>query len=223
VRTPIVVAAAAALLSLASVPATAETWHDRDARHDVRSLVFTLDDLEDDPCGFGQSHPAPQDRTRDITRLAVDHGPDAVVVTVRFARLAGRREQTGIELGLRTGSSAFTVQVYRKPRGGPELQLLELDQVGYPESFGSCGGRALDMVECTGLTVDPDRHRDELAVTIPRSCLDDPQWVRAGARAFGLTKHSQTAWTVVYDTWGPHPDGRGLGILPPVGPKVRAG
>jgi hypothetical protein len=185
--------------------------------------VRTFDvSLAEDTCDFGTEHRVPTDGRRDITRLGVDHGSESVVVEVGLRRVTRHPRRTYLEVALRTPDSNFTVDLYRGLRGS----LSEVTPTFDPESHGDgCGGvLTATEVPCDGLEIEADRRHDQVVVTVPRTCLDAPTWVRAGALAATSTVVSgaDPSLSVSYDVWAP--DGRtSFAALPPFGPKVLVG
>jgi hypothetical protein len=208
-------AVAVTLLASAPLPAAAETWHGRDARHDVRGLTVTF---AVDDCDFGPLHAEPDDEQRDVRRIAVDHGPEDVVVELRMGALAARRDDTYYEVGLRTRAGRFLVEGY-----GRHIDLHEVRPLVDPDAGDACGPVGeVEERSCPGLTTAREPRTHSLTFTVPRGCLDDPAWVRVGARVSYSELHDESV-TVRYDAWTADGRGKAFGTLPPLGPKVLRG
>lgn len=177
----------------------AETWSHADARRDVVHI--------DTGVTPETSTPAPEDVRSDITRLTVRHTAARVVVTTRLRDL---------------GRGPFTLQVpLQTPTGGGVLFLVQ-----------SRDGRHLDVASgaveqprCRGKRAEVDRAGDVIRIIAPRTCLDRPDWVRAGALFFDgdllavdeqqVIGYDDALQTGLEDESGPVPL--------TLGPKVRVG
>jgi hypothetical protein len=220
VRTTSVLAVTGALLALAAAPATAERWHGRDAKQDVRAYDIDITSTCDD---IIEKAVLPHDRRRDITRLSVDHGADSVVVILALRDVGRHDRETSYDVAVRTRDRLYDVEVYTGRRGKAEVDFASLRPVRDPDA-PECG-RVLTAHarECVGLVADLAPAANTLTVTIPRPCLGDPGWVRVGAASGGFDIDSlsfgATVVSVSIDTWGPR--GSGLSTLvPPLGPRV---
>lgn len=219
-RTTSVLALTAALLALAAAPATAESWHAGDATRDVRAYDIDLTSTCED---ITPKTPLPHDRRRDITRLGVDHGADSVVVTVTLRDVGRRDKGTTYDVVLRTRYRLYDVEVYPGDRGKAEADLASLRAVRDPDA-PECG-RVLTAHdrECAGLVAELSVTAKAVTLTIPRSCLGEPRWVRVGAVSGGVVSggllFEGTVVTVSSDSWGLR--GSGLSsLVPPLGPRV---
>jgi hypothetical protein len=220
VRTTSVLALTGALLALAAAPATAESWDGRDARQDVRACEFDLTSTCDD---ITEKAALPHDRRRDITRLSVDHGADSVVVVLALRDVGRHDRETSHDVALRTRDRLYDVQVYPGRRGKAEVDFASLRPVRDPDA-PECG-RVLTVHdrECLGLVADLAPAANTVTVTIPRSCLGDPRWVRVGAASVGFDTDSlsfgSTVVSVSGDTWGPRGSAFSA-LVPSLGPRV---
>lgn len=112
--------------------------------------------------------PAPAVVQGDIRRFVVDHRARTVVVTARFGDLArsARIYQGGV-LELRTADRTRVLTIDVEP-GGPGQGRVE---------FTNRNGRP---VSCDGLARRIDWSTNTVRMTVPRACLGNPRWVRAG-------------------------------------------
>jgi len=206
-------------LVLGSAPAPAESWRGHDARGDVRSYRIDLqNECEEIPAG----EPAPHDERRDITRLSVDHGAEDVVIDMGLRDVVRHDRNTSYEAYVHTPNRIFQVSVLGLSSKGPTV-LISTVRVGRDPECGPAlvGGH---VVDCEAVVSDVDPRADHVSITIPRTCLGTPRWVRVGALAGGFDAdqftEDPTSITVTADIWGPA--GARLGVLlPPSGPRVR--
>lgn len=192
-------ALAAAVLGLLvpAAPATAATWSHTDADHDVWLW------------GRGAPEAAPGNATADVTRVVVRHRSDAVVLRSTVRRLS--RSGWGLSWTIAAEGSAkrYTVLLLRYD-GERSFRLVRgLDERG--EST---------PVRCGGLDWSADRDAGRVSVTVPRGCLGDPAWVRAGVLV-GADNGDDADEMSFYDVGTV--DGYTSYIRPVVGPRVRRG
>jgi hypothetical protein len=152
-------AAALAVLAatLAPAPAYAAAWRHDDAAGDVRRLG--VDDS-------AEGRPAPSSTAADLTRLRVVHGAQRVVVTLGVSDLQPGPKGVFVEY-LTHEPGRFKVELIRLD----DYETLRLTHAGEP-------------VECSGLRERRDTRADSVRISVPRSCLGDPDTVRVGAGMF---------------------------------------
>jgi hypothetical protein len=129
----------------------------RDARSDVLSVK--------ERHGQDIFTPAPARDHGDIAVFKVAHRSTAVVGTVKVRTLTRPDRLFGAVLQLRTGQATYSVVVYRTKVGEP-----------FEAQFDG-GGRH----SCARLRYHLDYGRDTVKISVPRSCLGDPAWVRSRA------------------------------------------
>jgi hypothetical protein len=157
-RTVAALACAAGLLLTCPAQASAAELVHTDPAHDVQ--VESLDN--------GRTQAAPAERRVDIRRVAIDHGPDSLVVRVRTRGvLPTRRMFVGAQL--KTPGGRFDV-MYLKFLGESGVSLT----------------RKTDEVPCEGLTATLEPKA--LTFAIPTACLGMPAWVRVGVGAAQMRK-----------------------------------
>jgi hypothetical protein len=223
-RIRLVVLFSVAVLAASAGPASAETWHARDGHGDVRS--YHLDLTQECEAITGGERVA-QDRRRDITRISVDHGSDALVAKIglRDVPPRGRGMNDDYDVELRTPDHTFEVSVLASASGRVETSLLMVRRSRDPDA-PRCGPRLESHdFDCAGLAAEVDRRSNSVSVTVPRMCIGDPRWVRVGAVASGLGEGGfgdGSDVMVLLDAWGPSefPITR---LLPPLGPPVHVG
>ena len=225
-RTPIVVAAAAALLALVASPAVAETWEAPDRRADVRATPIRLDvPSRADDCDGPRDRRVRNDRRRDILKLSVDHQAEAVVLTLSMRDVARRDAGTTYALHVRTPKEAYSLDVTRYSPGG-DLEVFFAQEPDYPSpsEIKDCSFTIVSTgLPCEGLVADAGTRLDIVTVTLPRSCLRLPRWVRVGAEVHGYSRQTEPGhFTVFSDAWTRRGE-RPHGFLPPFGPRVHAG
>lgn len=140
-------------------PASAEVIHHKDAAHDVRwqPLQQTGD----------SSRPATHRREGDVVRTTVNHHAGVVSVSVKYRQLS------------RTGQGTAHVFVFRTDRGLSRTVELYADQHNWKGvvTFEAPGTRT---PRCE-VSHHIDYARNRVTVTVPRSCLHEPRWVRVGS------------------------------------------
>ena len=72
-----------------------------------------------------------------------------------------------------------------------------------------------ELDDCAGLTGRMDARRDRVTVEVPRQCLGNPRWVRAGVSAARYVSPSR----IPHDVWLP-PGGNRRADFGPLGPWV---
>jgi hypothetical protein len=151
-------AALVAVAALTAAPASAQTVTTHDAAHDVLSQNA----LSQGP----PTRPAPHHRNGDALWLRVVHGPHRIRLTLHFARLT-RPHRPAVEvLALATNAGKRA-----------ELDLVTLRRGGSIHRTWQVNGHDR---RCPGLRSSVKYHQATVRAVIPRSCLGDPRWVRAG-------------------------------------------
>ncbi|WP_457185526.1 hypothetical protein [Nocardioides sp. P5_E3] len=165
---------AAALLGLSTTAAHADRWWGRDAARDVTQFTFTP---EPPPCGTWEVATQAQDTTTDLVGLSVVHGRDDVVLRAHYRDLTGFANRF-VSFTLATDGRDFQVALHERGRR-PVAELWSAPPE--PEEVDACGsysviqaGRGCDVESQVLL------ERDVIAVTVPRDCVGDPRWIRAG-------------------------------------------
>lgn len=220
-RTSFIALFTGGLLALVVPTAHAESWVATDRRADVQASPYRP---SADPCYQPPDRRQRNDRRHDITQLAVDHGPDVVVLSLSMRDVVRRDAQTTYDLHIRTPGNAYYVDVTRfEPGQDLHVELAEEPDYPSPAELGdNCSfGFLATVLPCEGLTVDPDAMADLVTVTVPRNCLGDPSWVKVAAEVYGFTKtDAHGRFTVFSDVWAQHGQHK-TGFLPPFGPRVR--
>ena len=129
--------------------------------HDARGDILRVTQRK----GKDVFTPAPARRHGDIAAFKVAHRDAAVVGTVTVRRLTRHDRFFGAVLQLRTGQATYTAVVYRTAVGQP----LEAEFDG--------GGKHA----CAGLRHHLDYRHDTVRISVPRTCLGHPAWVRSRA------------------------------------------
>jgi len=145
----------AATVALAA-PAHADRWTYDDAAGDVTQVVETPSAMTIET--------VPEQANGDITQVTVDHRRTKVIFEVRTrSRLTGPFA-AGVQI--RTPGRRFALLWMRMPgMGGAELM-----------DFGS-----KDLTtRCRGLKQRLTSGKTTIRLTVPRSCLGDPRWLRVG-------------------------------------------
>lgn len=111
----------------------------------------------------------------DVLRLRGVHAGDSVDVQLDVVDLTGKPAYAGIRLLTPTGAQ-FTVEVSREGDGGKDVTIYRSDR----DRFGS--------VDCPGLEGRFFDQQDRMSVSVPRSCINRPRWVRFGALAAAASR-----------------------------------
>ena len=143
---------------VAAGSAHAASWSHKDARGDVMRMSIADD---------GAVVKDPSDKATDITRISVNHGPGKVTVTLKVRDVQGG--DTALVGRLVTPEGDYLVTVMRSP----DLRMFSIANLAGDEDDYA--------VPCRGKKVSFDTRRDRIRLTIPRTCLESPAWVRAGA------------------------------------------
>lgn len=143
---------------VAAGSAHAGSWSHKDAKGDVmRMSLSEIGEVEKDP----------SDKATDITRISVNHGRGKVTVTLKVRDVKGG--DTALVGRLVTPDGDYLVTVMRSP----DLRMFSIANLaGDEDAFA---------VRCRGKKVSFDTRRDRIRLTIPRTCLESPAWLRAGA------------------------------------------
>jgi hypothetical protein len=150
-------AAATVLSAIVGIagPASADRVIHRDARHDVMKIVFANES--------DQLTPAPHRHEGDVTRAMIDHRYRRVVIKLRYAELT--RSSAHIEIAqLHTSNQAF----------------FGLILIGLGDGHDRVQLESREGTGCKGLWSEVDYRANTIKLSVPRRCLDNPEWVRAG-------------------------------------------
>lgn len=138
------------------VPGNHRVVH-RDARRDVVHF-----DVETE-----KKRPAPRNRTTDITTTVVDHQADQLTVQAQVRRLSRSGYRFMVSEILASDGKRYSLDV--------EYSTTLIAERVSLRRFSS--GRE---VRCPDVTWSIDRSADQVAASVPTSCLGDPEWVRVG-------------------------------------------
>ncbi len=201
-----------ALMGLTATAAHAERWWGRDRAADVQQVGISLDPP---PCGSVVVTSAPQDTSTDLVGLSVVHGRDDVVLRAHYRGFRAPGLNREVVFDLVTDGRDYQVLVSRWSTDGPPLVELRTAP-SEPEPAG-CDTYTTNQfsVPCpTGMALSFRAAREIVEVTVPRTCLGDPRWVRAGARSHRLVNGRPRI-----DVWG-RPDIGTVLDAPPLSPRV---
>jgi len=164
-----VTAGLAACLSLLSVQgAAAEQTNASDPGGDVVTVEFDAGPNGNDT--VAKRHPARA--YGDIRHMHANHTYDRVAVSLRYRDLTASLGRVGNYFEFKTGRSHFYLD-FDHTRKHPDPQ----SEYFYNETQNT-------VVDCPGLTVAIERAEDRVRIGMPRSCLDNPKWVRVGAETW---------------------------------------
>jgi hypothetical protein len=137
---------------------------------------------------------APDNAITDIVRTTVDHRADDVTVTAEFRDLRPRQslDLTTYVTTDRTGSRLPAQATALAYRGETSVDLY--DASGSP---------------CAGAAVDVDFDTNTVTMTLPRSCLGEPQWIEAETTAATMRYDAQPDDPYGEAVWEDHAYGTG--------------
>jgi hypothetical protein len=163
------------------------------------------------PCGTYAQFVESDDQEHDIVALTVTHTVDAVVAETRFR--AAPRGEFYFEVHVRTHRKGYLLSVTKTRKYGLSADLTY--EPSPPRELGPCGSYsyALTVLPCDGLALD--RVDSSFRVTIPRTCLGTPEWVKVGVRLQSIDQPFTSDW------WGRNSQAPNR-FVGPLGPRVRA-
>lgn len=106
----------------------------------------------------------------DVLRLRGEHAGSSLTVAMDLVDLTDRDMFVALQVRTPTGAD-YTVEVGRD-EGGDKGSFMSRDT-----------RRGSTAVDCPGLTGRFFARQDRVVVTVPRTCLNRPRWVRFGALA----------------------------------------
>lgn len=213
-----------ALVLVTPAAAHADRWASPDPTGDVVGWHY---DPEPAPCGTDTEVDGSGETNEDLTRLSVRHTRRNVVVTTTYRDLDPDKEQL-VSLYLRGSTGAWWLDLDRyEARPGRWRTLAFLaEEPDYPDpdEIGECGFIGIWLAgEPCRMSRSFAFDKEQVVITVPRSCLGDPRWVRAGASSYGFVEPadpSDRTSTGFYDDWDAGTVLSEWGT--PYGPRVRA-
>lgn len=158
----VALASAALAAGVASAPpASAGAAPHRVVHHDARGDVIRFD-VESET-----QRPAPRDRTSDVVRTVVDHRADDVVLQSRVRELS------------RSGYRLMIADLLT-PQGRRYELVVDYSTRPIDRRVSLTRSGSGTEIACAGTTWSVDRATGSIEATVPRSCLGDPAWIRAG-------------------------------------------
>ena len=190
---PALVAAVVAVpLVFTTGPAAAATEEEAPSRvvlPDPTGDVWMIGEGEDEEWTSAGDMP-----TADVTRAVVRHGRFKLVVRMTFSNLRRVDPQSYDAMHMsRSGYGAMFVWTGPGRWGGRHMLV--------DEEFGK--------VKCPGLDHDIDYAEDRILMTVPRKCIDRPDWVKVGLSNTMFLGETEEEFRQVTDN--PHttePEGR---------------
>lgn len=197
--------AALALALLVPTAAHADRWSGTDETGDVEGWHY---DPEPEPCGTSTDVDGAAQANEDFTRLGVRHTRRSVVVTAKFRDLDAELEQM-VTVYIRTPRGGFWLDLVRYQARSGKWRVItflaEAPRYPDPDDVDECGGfgffswdigcrkgRELNFAE------------DYVRLTVPRTCIENPRWVRIGADSSRFVEPedpSDESFTVFSDEW----------------------
>lgn len=128
-----------------------------------------------DPFDVG---PAPDNKEADIVKVSVTHSATKVRSTIELRDITkSRKHNFVINLRAKVGAKVRHFDIY--------LQTDPSDAQGELTVYGKDGL----PVTCPGQSSDIDYGKDVVTVTVPRSCLGKPSWVKTAITAEWVPSH----------------------------------
>ena len=161
------------------------------------------------------------DPSTDITALRAGPSGTGLLLVATFHDLLPRVQQD-VEFDLRTSRGReLNVGVVRTRNNEVLVTIGDApDLVRAVAAAEECSARATitEPDACAGLAARMDARRDLVTVDVPRECLGNPRWVRAGASSARYVSPSR----IPHDVWLP-PHGNPHASFGPLGPWVSLG
>jgi hypothetical protein len=179
----------------------------------VQQLVVDFDA----PCPSVEVSTARRDAATDIVGLSVRHSGHAVVVRAHLRTLGAWRHRS-IAFPVETDGRDFEVSVGASRGRAPRADLSTAPRASEPDACGHYMTQQTGVPCAGGVTVRKVPARNVVSVRVPRVCIGQPRWVRAGLQVDRFQAIAGGRARV--DVWG-RPDVR-LPIDPiPMSPRVR--
>jgi hypothetical protein len=162
-------AVAAGLSVAAAGPAAAQSHTHLDARGDLTSY-----DMQSE-----QEAPAPNVKNGDIVRTALHHRQHRIAVRIKFADLRRAGFRGDIIRVVTNDGVRRDVETFAGPgmwRGEAEMMRPNAQ-----------------TVDCD-INLRMDYDKNVVTVSFPRSCVNDPRWVRIGVGSFWLQMENEKAY-----------------------------
>lgn len=192
--TRVVAAGVTVAAALAASPATAAVDSHDDA---VRDVVLTDGD---------GSRSAPANKTADITSFTVAHTAKKVVVKIRLRDLSDNEPFAVLQVRAAGSSERFMATWIREQDHDERLYLVH----------------EATMVECASLKARASFDDDLLTISMNRSCLGSPAWVRVGGMT-GVNGHGAYHLDFSHREGGATVQALEAGGGVPLGAAVRSG
>jgi hypothetical protein len=157
--------AAVALTLGSTAAASAATWGHGDATKDVETSTD----------GGATSTPDATNAVTDITQVRAANNTGTVVV--RFRTRAALPQRFVAEAVIKTATGEFTA-----------------DRVHVGSTAGVYLSNGMDDISCKGLTFAVVRSTRWVRVSVPRSCIGNPGWVRIGAFVLTMNADDSREW-----------------------------
>lgn len=206
------------------LPATAhaERWDVPDPRRDVDGVQVLP---EPEPCGTEVDVDTSDRTNEDVTRLRVRHTRTHVRVRARFRDLDETVQSHLVTFHLVTNERAWMLDVFRFQRkdGSPRTMSFLARTPAAPDHVDECGDSLIMVVGLScrkGLVVDLET--DTVSASLPRRCLDNPRWVRAGVESHGYLEDDAGTPTYLHDQWGEEAAPADDFLSSPLGPRLAA-
>lgn len=173
--------------------AGADAWRGSDPAGDVQGMVW---DEDADPCEIIETD-ATDESDADVTGLRLEHRRHRVVVTVDLDDLRGGRSvESAVHLTM--PGHVWTFWIAR--RAGHDATVFDVDFADQAPTTTcvTVGVTTLTPDDCRSITAGVSTSADRIRLRVPRSCLGEPRWVRAGA-GVSVTRDDET---YSFDRWG---------------------
>ena len=173
----------------------------------------------DDETGCGRRDiNSPPEPSTDITAFRAERSSTGLLLVASFHDLLPDVQQS-LEFDLRTSQRREVNVHVDREQGGPVRVTIgdAPDPVEAAATADECSAVVTlqEMDDCNGVTARMDARADTVTVRVPRHCLGNPRWVRAGVSS---ARHVSDT-VISQDVWLP-PHGNRRASFGPLGPWV---
>ena len=202
-RHTLALTAAAALVVGAPATASAQTWQHDDPAGDVYHSHYD-DNTEEETEAID-----PSVTEGDVVHTTVAHNPRKIVVTTRYR-----------ELTAPTGEADAMYFVLVKTNEKVRRVVTVAADVDHPRGVARLQKYDGHRARCRGLARSIDYTANTVTISVPRSCVSKPRWVRVAAA--NVRSQADADYTT-FDDFIDDNNANGLGDEAALSPRLRRG